>query len=153
MPSWPPGSATLHPDKTRLIEFGRYATRDRRKRGQGRPETFGFLGLTHYCTETRRGNFMLGRKLVAKRVRRTLKRIKEALRRWRHDPVEGTARWSGRVVDGWLNHCAVPTSLRFLHRFIRSLRWSWWRTMRRRSQKDRFDLAGVDKLSVTYCPS
>ena len=125
----------LHPDKTRLIEFGRYATRDCRKRGQGRPETFDFLGLTHYCTETRRGNFMLGRKPVAKRVRRTLKRIKEALRRRRHDPVEGTARWLGRVVDGWLNYYAVPTSLRFLHRFIRSLRWLWWRTMRRRSQK------------------
>ena len=142
----------LHPDKTRLIEFGRYATRDRRKRGQGRPETFDFLGLTHYCTETRRGNFMLGRKPVAERMRRTLKRIKEALRRRRHDPVEGTARWLGRVVDGWLNYYAVPTSLRFLHRFIRSLRWLWWRTLRRRSQKDRFDLAGVDKLSATYWP-
>ena len=69
----------LHPDKTRLIEFGRFAITRRRQRGQGRPETFDFLGFTHYCTETRRGRFQLGRKAVAKRMARTLKRIKEAL--------------------------------------------------------------------------
>ena len=85
-------------------------------------------------------------------MRRTLKRIKEALRRRRHDPVEDTAKWLGRVIDGWLNYYAVPTSLRYLHRFIRSLRWLWWREMRRRSQKDRFDWAGVDKLSATFWP-
>ena len=142
----------LHPDKTRLIEFGRLARENRQQRGQGKPETFDFLGFTHYCTETRRGNFMLGRKPVAKRMRRTLRRIKEALRRRRHDAVEDTAKWLGRVINGWLNYYAVPTTMRYLHRFVRSLRWLWWRELRRRSQKDRFDLAGVDKLSATFWP-
>ena len=92
----------LHPDKTRLIEFGRNARAHRRARGQGRPETFDFLGLTHYCAEDRRGRFQLGRKPIAKRMSRTLKRIKEALRRRMHHDVEATAMWLGRVVDGWL---------------------------------------------------
>ena len=83
----------LHPDKTRLIEFGRFALKDRRQRGQGRPETFDFLGFTHYCAETRRGRYQLGRKPVAKRMSRTLKRIKEALRRRMHDNLVETAKW------------------------------------------------------------
>ena len=94
----------------------------------------------------------MGRKPVAKRMRRTLKRLKEALRRRRHDPEKGTAKWLGRVVDGWLNYYAVPTSLRYLHRFIRALRWLWRRTMRRRSQKDRFDWDSMDRLSAIYWP-
>ena len=102
----------LHPDKTRLIEFGRYAMRDRRKRGQGRPETFDFLGLTHYCTETRRGNFMLGRKPVAKRMRRTLKRIKEALRRRRHDSVEGSAGVWLRIARVSMRATRAPANCR-----------------------------------------
>ena len=142
----------LHPDKTRLIEFGRFAKRNRQQRGQGKPATFDFLGFTHNCSETRRGRFQLGRKPVAKRMKRTLKRVKEALRRRRHDPVEVMAKWLGRVIDGWLNYYAVPTSLRYLHRSIRSLRRLWWRTMRRRSQKDRFDWAGIDKLSTIFWP-
>ena len=142
----------LHPDKTRLIEFGRLARENRQQRGQGKPETFDFLGFTHYCTETRGGRFQLGRKPVAKRMRRTLRRIKEALRRRRHDAVEDTAKWLGRVINGWLNYYAVPTTMRYLYRFVRSLRWLWWRELRRRSQKDRFDLAGIDKLSATFWP-
>ena len=100
----------IHPDKTRLIEFGRFANECRRERGQGRPETFDFLGFTHYCAETRRGSFMLGRKPVAKRMARTLRRIKGALRKRMHEDIRDTARWLGQVVDGWLNYFAVPTS-------------------------------------------
>ena len=98
----------LHPDKTRLVEFGRFAEVDRRARGLGRPETFDFLSFTHYCTKTRSGRFGLGRKPAAKRMSRTLKRTAEVLRRRRQHEV---ARWLGRVVNGWLNYYAVPTSV------------------------------------------
>ncbi len=85
----------LHPDKTRLIEFGRFAPRNRRRRGQGKPETFDFLGFTHYCTETRGGRFQLGRKPVAERMARTLKRIKEALCSRMHDNAAGEVAGQG----------------------------------------------------------
>ena len=100
----------LHPDKTRLIEFGRFADANRRAKGLGRPETFDFLGFTHYCRKTRSGRFGLGRKPVAKRVGRTLRRVREVLRRRMHDDPHKVARWLGRVVDGWLNYYAVPTA-------------------------------------------
>ena len=142
----------LHPDKTRLIEFGRFAKERRRQRGQGRPETFDFLGFTHYCTETRRGSFMLGRKPVAKRMSRTLKRIKEALRRRMHGDVTSTAKWLGKVVDGWLNYYAVPTSFLYLNRFIVRLKRMWLSIMRRRSQKDRFSWGQIAKLTARHWP-
>ena len=136
----------MHPDKTRLIEFGRYAIARRHERGQGRPETFDFLGFTHYCAEAREGRFQLGRKPVAKRMSRTLKRIKEALRRRMHHKVEETAKWLGRVVNGWLNYYAVPTSFRSLRRFVDRLQRLWHKIVRRRSQKDRFEWAKLKRL-------
>ena len=142
----------LHPDKTRLIEFGRFAPANRRRRGQGKPETFDFLGFTHYYTETRGGRFQLGRKPVAERMARTLKRIKEALRRRMHDNAEETARWLGKVLDGWLNYYAVPMSHRHLSRFVSRLKRMWIAIMRRRSQRDRFGWAQVDKLTTKYWP-
>ena len=142
----------LHPDKTRLIEFGRFALKDRRQRGQGRPETFDFLGFTHYCAETRRGRYQLGRKPVAKRMSRTLKRIKEALRRRMHDNLVETAKWLGKVVDGWLNYFAVPTSYRHLNRFVRRLKRLWLFILRRRSQKDRTKWASIDSLAARHWP-
>ena len=142
----------LHPDKTRLIEFGRFAKERRCERGQGKPETFEFLGFTHYCTETRRGYFQLGRKPVAKRMARTLKRIKVALRRRMHDNAEETARWLGKVFDGWLNYYAVPTSFPHLRRFAARLERLWLHTLRRRSQKDRSGWAQVAKLVVKHWP-
>ena len=86
----------LHPDKTRLLEFGRFAAANRRRRGQGRPETFDFLGMTHYCRRTRKGGFGLGRKPIAKRMSRTLKAIRKKLRRRRHADVEESGRWLAR---------------------------------------------------------
>ena len=141
-----------HPDKTRLIEFGRFALKDRRQRGQGRPETFDFLGFTHYCAKDRRGRFQLGRKPVARRMSRTLKRIKEALR-WRmHCKSKATARWLGKVLDGWLNFYAVPNSYRYLDRFATRLKRLWLRTLRLRSQKDRTTWADITALTKTYWP-
>ena len=142
----------LHPDKTRLIEFGRFATERRRERGQGRPETFDFLGFTHYCAKTRRGRFQLGRKPVAKRMSRTLKRIKEALRRRMHDKAAETAKWLGKVVDGWLNYYAVPTSSRFLCRFLLRLKRLWLSILRRRSQKDHFTWASIARVTARHWP-
>ncbi len=107
----------LHPDKTRLIEFGRFAMADRKKRGQGRPETFDFLGMTHYCRQTRKGHFGLGRKPVAKRMSRTLNAIRAKLRRRMHADTLETGRWLGQVLRGWYNYFAVPTSYPYLARF------------------------------------
>ena len=142
----------LHPDKTRLVEFGRFAMADRRARGERRPETFDFLGFTHYCKKKRNGNFGLGRKPIAKRVTRTLKRVKEKLRERMHEDVHDTAQWLGRVVNGWLNYYAVPTSARALRGFARRLLWIWLRTLRGRSQKDRTTIAGIARLAALYWP-
>ena len=109
-------------DKTRLIEFGRFARERRQKRGQGIPESVDFLGFTHHCTRSRDGKFLLGRKPIAKRMTRTLKRLKEALGRRMHDSVKVTAKWLGKVLNGWLNYYAVPTSHRFLERFEKRLK-------------------------------
>ena len=142
----------LHPDKTRLVEFGRFAMADRRARGERRPETFDFLGFTHYCKKKRNGKFGLGRKPIAKRVTRTLKRVKAKLRERMHEDVHDTAQWLGRVVNGWLNYYAVPTSARALRGFARRLLWIWLRTLRGRSQKDRTTIAGVARLAALYWP-
>ena len=91
----------LHPDKTRLIEFGRYAIANRKTRGQGRPETFDFLGMTQYCRQTRKGRFGLGRKPVAQRRSRTLQAIRAKLRRRMHAEQGETGKWLGRVLRGW----------------------------------------------------
>ena len=142
----------LHPDKTRLIEFGRFALVDRRARGERRPETFDFLGFTHYCKKKRNGKFGLGRKPIAKRVTRTLKRLKEKLRERMHEDVHETAQWLGKVVTGWLNYYAVPTSGPTLRGFVRRLMWIWLHILRRRSQKDRMAIASIGRLAAVYWP-
>ena len=129
---------------------GRFATENRRRRGLGKPETLDFLGFTHYCAKDRKGRFQLGRKPVSKRMARTLKRIKEELRRRMHDGVDQTARWLGQVLDGWLNYFAVPTSYRFLGRFVQRLKVLWLRTLRRRSQKDRYSGDRMERLTAKY---
>ena len=145
-------SLELHPDKTRLIEFGKFAMADRRARGEGRPETFDFLGFTHYCRTTRKGRFGLGRKPIGKRVNRTLKRIKAELRRRMHHNVYEVAAWLGRVLGGWLRYYAVPTSFPFLQRFVLRLKRMWLRVLRRRSQKDRFTWDTIGRLAGAFWP-
>ena len=142
----------LHPDKTRLIEFGRFARKNRQHRGLGKPETFDFLGFTHYCKKDRKGRFQLGRKPVAKRMTRTLKRIKEELRRRMHRSVEETGKWLGQVLNGWLNYFAVPTSHRSLRRFAHRLTRLWLKILRRRSQKDRYSGARMERVTAKYWP-
>ena len=125
----------LHPDKTRCIEFGRFAMANRRARGERRPETFAFLGFTHYCRTTRKGGFGLGRKPQSKRMQRTLQRIGQALRRRRHDNPEDVALWLRSVLGGWLRYFAVPSSLPFLALFVHRIKWLWFQQLRRRSQR------------------
>lgn len=136
----------LHPDKTRLIEFGRFAKANRKNRGLRKPETFDFLGMTHFCDQSRKSRFRVGRKPSRKRVRRTLKRIKDELRKRMHMGVHAVAKWLGRVINGWLNYYAVPGTARYLKAFVDRIRRSLLRTLRRRSQKDRFEWSKVDLL-------
>jgi group II intron reverse transcriptase/maturase len=127
----------LHPDKTRLIEFGRYAAERREKRGQGRPETFDFLGFTHYCGTTRKGAFIVKRKSMAKRMRAKLQDIKKQLRKRMHSPVVEVGGWLRSVVQGWFNYHAVPGNFGCLDAFRTQVQRLWLRALRRRSQKGR----------------
>lgn len=98
----------LHPDKTRLIRFGRHAAKQREKLGQGKPETFDFLGFTHFCTRSRKwGTFVIGRKTIKKRMRAKLLAIKIELRRVMHDPIAKTGAWVKQMLKGHLNYFAV----------------------------------------------
>lgn len=127
----------LHEGKTRLIEFGRFAANNRKWRGDGRPETFDFLGFTHKCAKTLKdGYFTIHRSSISKRVRATLAAIKLKLKKRRHRPLDETGRWLGRVIGGWLNYHAVPSNT-WPWRFIKAVTRLWLRSIRRRSQKGR----------------
>ena len=109
-------------------------------------------GFTHYCRTTRNGGFGLGRKPVAKRVRRTLKAVKAALRKRMHEQPVTTGTWLGQVLRGWLGYYAVPTSYPALRRFARVLKRLWLRALRRRSQRDRFSWERLDALCGRLWP-
>jgi len=98
----------IQPEKTRLIAFGRFAASDCRKRGKGKPETFAFLGFTHYCGTNSKGHFVVWRRTLAKRMRAKLHAIKQELRRKMHEPVAEVGAWLKRVVDGYYRYHAVP---------------------------------------------
>jgi hypothetical protein len=115
----------LHPDKTRLIEFGRFAGRDRRKRGDGKPETFHFLGFTHICGKTRNGTFMVLRQTMRERLRAKLRQVKEALRRRMHSPVREQGSWLASVVRGHFQYYSVPGNQRALSTFRQAILWMW----------------------------
>ena len=142
----------LHPTNTRLIKFGRLAAANRKQRGQGKPETFDFLGFTHYCRRTRKGRFGVGRKLIANRMSRKLKAIKRELQRRRHADERETAQWLGQVPNRWLDYCAVPASYSRLRRFRHCLQSLWLRSLRRRSQKDCFPWERLEALCAHYWP-
>jgi RNA-directed DNA polymerase len=127
----------LHPEKTRLIEFGRYAAERRSERGLGKPETFSFLGFTHYCGKTRKGAFTIKRQSMAKRLRAKLLEIKAQLKRHMHSTVTEMGEWLRSVVRGWLNYHAVPGNSASLDRLRSEVGRIWFGVMRRRSQKFR----------------
>src|SRR6202165_2323527 len=103
-------SLSLHPDKTRLIEFGRHAAADRERRGLGKPETFNFLGFTFICGKSRRGKFLVKRKTRRDRMRAKLQEVKEVLRRCMHQSIPEQGKWLRQVVRGYFNYHAVPTN-------------------------------------------
>jgi RNA-directed DNA polymerase len=143
----------LHPEKTRLIEFGKGAIAARRARGLGKPETFDFLGFTHFCGTRRNGTgFVLGRKPVRKRMRTRLRSIGEALRRRMHDGVATTGRWLGRVVRGWFAYFAVPGSVRWLAAFRHWVVQTWLAVLRRRSQKHRMSWGRIAGIADRFLP-
>src|SRR2546427_777721 len=126
----------LHPDKTRLIQFGRFAIQNRKQRGQGKPETFTFLGFTHYCGKRRsNGTFIVRRKTVRKRMVAKLRVIYAELRHRMHEPIAVVGAWVKKVVAGYYRYHAVPGNLDQLRVFGRRLRRLWHRVLCRRSQK------------------
>jgi group II intron reverse transcriptase/maturase len=146
-------SLTLHPEKTRLIAFGRHAARERARAGLGKPETFNFLGFTFICGTSRRGGFLLKRKSRRDRARAKLKEVKDELRRRRHETVPEQGRWLAGVVRGYFAYHAVPTNTRALEAFAHHVTALWWRTLRRRSQKDNTTWAYAQRLAAQWLPT
>jgi RNA-directed DNA polymerase len=128
----------LHPDKTRLIEFGRNAIANRRARGLGKPETFDFLGFKHHCATRRDGSgFVLGRKPMVKRMRTKLREIKEQLKATRHDGIDGQGKWLAQVPRSWMAYYAVPMSGSAISAFRHHVIERWHGALMRGSQRRR----------------
>ena len=126
----------LHPEKTRLIEFGRYAAERRKKRGEGKPETFNFLGFTHRCGRSReKGKFTVYRKTIGKRMAAKLKELQQKLRQRRHEPVVETKKWLISVVRGYFQYHAVPGNEQRMRSFRSDVLRLWLRQLRRQSQR------------------
>jgi RNA-directed DNA polymerase len=143
---------SLHPEKTRLIEFGRFAAERRQRRGLGKPETFNFLGFTFICGKTRSGKFQIKRKTRRDRMRAKLKMIKEEMWRRMHQPIPAQGKWLWYVVNGYFNYHAVPTNGRALHAFRHHITDLWRRTLRCRSQKDRMTWERMTQLVDDWLP-
>jgi group II intron reverse transcriptase/maturase len=145
-------SLSLHPEKTRLIEFGRRAAARRAQRGLGKPETFKFLGFTFICGRSRRGNFLLTRKSRRDRMRATLKETKDELRRRMHQTIPEQGRWLAQVVRGYFAYHAVPTNYPALGAFRSHVVHLWLGTLRRRSQKDDLLWKRMQQLADRWLP-
>jgi len=143
---------SLHPEKTRLIEFGRFAAEDRKRRRLGKPETFNFLGFTFICSKIRRGKFQIKRKSRRDRMRTKLQAIKQELRRRMHQPIPQQGQWLKQVVTGYFNYHAVPTNAPRLAAFHFHVTHRWWRTLRRRSQKDWTTMERIVRLVEDWLP-
>jgi RNA-directed DNA polymerase len=143
----------LNAEKTRLIEFGRFAALDRQKRGLGKPETFTFLGFTHICAKTRNGRFKLKRITDAKRMHAKLHKVKAELRRRRHLPIPEQGRWLARVLAGHCNYYAVPDNSRALNAFRYHIIRHWLKALRRRSQRTKMTWERIKRLAKRWLPS
>ncbi len=142
----------LAAEKTRLIQFGRFAARDRARRGLGKPETFDFLGFTHCCARTKNGRFMLKRITIAKRMRRKLHELKDELMRRRHHSIPEQGRWLGRVLRGHYAYFAVPGNSDRINRFYNEVTRLWLRSLRRRSQRHRMPWTRMRRISARWLP-
>ena len=142
----------LHPEKTRLIELGRFAAQHRSERGLPKPETFDFLGFTHICGKTRDGRFWLRRITIQSRMRAKLKRVKTELKRRRHLPVPEQGRWLASVVRGHLAYYAVPGNIDAVGTFHRQAGRYWLRALRCRSQRHRLTWQRMSRLIDRWLP-
>ena len=142
----------LHPDKTRLIEFGRYAAERRSKRGAGKPETFDFLGFTHICGKTRNGRFLLKRVTVSKRMRAKLAEVRDQLKRRRQQPIPEQGRWLASVVRGHLAYYAAPGNSHAIRAFRDQATRHWLMALRRRSQRHRLNWSRMRRIEARWLP-
>ena len=142
----------LHPEKTRLLEFGPTAAESRRWRGEGKPETFNFLGFTHICGKKRNGRFTVRRQTIRKRLQAKLNEVKAELRRRMHDPVPEVGQWLGSVVGGHIRYYGVPTNYPALSLFRYQVGWLWHRALSRRSQNGRVHWDRMRRLIARWLP-
>ena len=142
----------LHPDKTRLIEFGRFAAADRKQRGEGKPESFNFLGFTHTCDQTRNGRFIVLRQTIRTRMQAKVREIKTELRKRLHDPTPVVGQWLRSVLQGHYQFYAVPRNHRRLNAFKHQVYQLWFRALRRRSQRHRISGERMSRLVDRWLP-
>jgi group II intron reverse transcriptase/maturase len=143
----------LHPEKTRLLEFGPFAGKNRKQRGEGKPETFNFLGFTHICGKKRsNGCFTVLRQTIRKRLQAKLNAVKAALRRRMHHPIPEVGQWLRSVVDGHNRYYGVPGNAPALHLFRLQVGRLWHRALSRRSQKSRVPWARMHRLVTRWLP-
>lgn len=144
----------LHPEKTRLIEFGRHAESNRKQRGDGPPETFVFLGFTHICSKTRKGGFKILRKTARKKFQAKLAEVKQKLTKHLHADLSQVGAWLNSVVRGWYQYYAVPGNFHVLQQFRQTILKEWHKTLRRRSQRGRrMSWAAFSKTCLGWLPS
>ncbi len=143
----------LHPEKTRLIEFGRFAEANRVRRGEGKPETFNFLGFTHICTKTRMGNFTVLRQTMRQRQQAKLREIRVELRRRLHRPIPEQGAYLRSVILGHMRYYGVPMNSRSLIAFRMAVARLWCRVLRRRSQRHRMSWERMKRLMARWLPS
>jgi group II intron reverse transcriptase/maturase len=142
----------LHPDKTRILEFGRFAARDRARRGEAKPETFDFLGFTHVCAKSRNGRFTVQRQTMTKRLRAKLSEVKTELRRRLTEPVPEQGAYLRAVLTGHAQYYGVPGNSRALQSFRRQLEWHWARTLRRRGDSRRPTWERIRRVTARWLP-
>lgn len=142
----------LHADKTRLIEFGRFADRNRKNRGEGKTETFDFLGFTHICGETRKGRFIVLRITVRKRIGMKLQELRKELRRRLHSPIPEVGKWLGSVLRGHYNYFGVAGNSRKLEDFRYHVIRLWFKTLGRRSQRSKMNWDRMNRLADRWIP-
>jgi len=142
----------LHNGKTRIIEFGRFAAKNRKHRGEGKPKTFDFLGFTHICSKTDKGKFIVLRQTISKRLIAKLKVLKDELRRRLHWPIPKVGKWLRVVVLGHCRYYGLPGNSRKLESFVYHLTRLWFKTLRRRSQRHKTDWDRMNRLAARWIP-
>jgi RNA-directed DNA polymerase len=145
-------SLELHAEKTRLIQFGRFAAQQRKQRDLGKPETFDFLGFTHICGKTKSGSFALRRITITKRRRATLHKVKEELVHRRYLPIPEQGKWLASVVRGHCAYYAVPGNYEAVDAFCGEVTKHWYRALRRRSQRTNLTWERMSRLEARWLP-